>query len=172
MRIMFRFRLGLMGITCGTLFSGCVDLAGPIPGTGGTPGNTSAPLNPSPAAGGTSGDTTPPVGSGQAGSGSTDAPVSFDEDVHPILADMCGGCHNADSAPLPGHGAADVDAAFDAVQAMSMGEPVYLRILDRASGVGGFMPPGCGAALGAPGCLSVEEFELIELWVTQGATNR
>ena len=58
-----------------------------------------------------------------------------------------------------------------------MGQPVYLRILARASGQGpgGFMPPsyaGCEDGLGAGTCLSVEEFELIELWVEQGASQR
>jgi hypothetical protein len=87
---------------------------------------------------------------------------------------MCGECHTGLDS-LPGHGAADPDDAFEAVQGMSMGEPVYLRILDRTAGVGGFMPPeyaGCGGAIGAPGCLSEAEFNLIQLWVDQGASTR
>jgi hypothetical protein len=171
MSTMFRSKLGLMGVTCAAVFSACVDLAGPIPGTGGSV--TSAPLNPAPTTGGTSTDTPPPPAPGQAGSSAGDS-VSFDDDVHPILAAMCGECHTGLDS-LPGHGAADADDAFEAVQGMSMGEPVYMRILDRTSGVGGFMPPeyaGCGGALGAPGCLSEAEFNLIQLWVDQGASAR
>ena len=174
MRTMFRFRLGLVGIACAAVFGACVDLAGPIPGTGGSgASNTSAPLSPDPTAGGTSPGSGIPPAAGQGGSGTVDS-VSFDDDVHPILAAMCGECHTGLDS-LPGHGAANADDAFDAVQGMSMGEPVYMRILDRASGVGGFMPPeyaGCGGALGAPGCLSEAEFNLIQLWVDQGASTR
>jgi hypothetical protein len=103
--------------------------------------------------------------------------VSFDRDVHPILVAKCGMCHEGVAPALPDHGAADVDVSFAATQGMSNGEPVYDRILARASGEdpAGFMPPayaGCLGPLGSPNCLTEEEFETVELWVEQGASNR
>jgi hypothetical protein len=158
-----------MAITLGTLLGGCTDLAGPIPSTAGSPGTAGS--GPS----GTAGSPTVPGGAGMAGmagsgGGGADL-VSFDDEVHPILVAKCGGCHSGEDA-LPGHGASDPDDAFMAIQGMSIGEPLSERILLRSSGEGGsFMPPGC-TALGAAGCLTQDEFDLIELWVDQGASNR
>ena len=75
------------------------------------------------------------------------------------------------------HGASDVDASFAATQGMSIGEPVYERILARTPGEdsAGYMPPeyaGCLGPLGAPNCLTVEEFDIIALWVEQSASHR
>lgn len=101
--------------------------------------------------------------------------MSFDRDVHPILVAKCGMCHEGAAPALPDHGAADVDVSFMATQGMSNDEPVYLRILARASGEGGFMPPGyagCEGPLGSAGCLTQEEYDIIALWVEQGASNR
>jgi hypothetical protein len=86
---------------------------------------------------------------------------------------MCGQCHAGEDA-LPAHGAADADEAFEATQGMSRGQPLYERILARGSGndPAGFMPPeyeGCMAALGAPGCLTQADFDVLELWVEEGA---
>jgi hypothetical protein len=98
--------------------------------------------------------------------------VSFDQDVHPILVEKCGMCHEGVAPALPDHGAADLDVAFAATQTVSNDEPVYMRILSRVSGddpIGG-MPPGCGGPPGSPGCLTPDEYEILELWVEQGAT--
>lgn len=116
-----------------------------------------------------------------AGSGaeSADPLLGFDEDVHPILVASCGdsGCHDVETVATPGHGAPDADQAFAAVQGMSKGEPVYRRILARASGQDpdGFMPPpyaGCEGPLGTGECLELIELERIRSWVEQGATRR
>lgn len=154
----------------------CVDYAGPppeqetesnqpLPPTNAPP--TNAPPTSAPPV------STPPT-SPDPDTSADDDRVSFDRDVHPILVDKCGMCH-ADAAPLPDHGAPDADVAFVATQGMSNNQPVYERILARASGEDGFMPPGyagCEGPLGSEGCLSEEEFAIIELWVEQGASNR
>ncbi len=160
----------LAGISFVALTSACNDPAGPIPDTS----NVDA-LQPDPSAnaGGTSTSEGDPTGSGQGGSGNaTPDLVSFDEEIHPILIENCGDCHNTPGGALPGHGAAEADDSFDAVHVESNGDPVYERILARTSGDEALMPPGCGGAPGTPGCLSQEEYDLIELWVEQGASNR
>src|SRR4051812_21009204 len=74
---------------------------------------------------------------GAAGTGGgAAAPVSFAADIHPILQMKCGtsGCHDGAQEPiLPGHGAADVQHAYEATQKIeqSTGQPVYERILAR-----------------------------------------
>jgi len=123
--------------------------------------------------------TTSNGGSGNGGTSSTGnggstsgGLVSFEEDVHPILTEKCTPCHAEASAGQPGHGAADPDESYAATQGMSNEAPVYERILARASGMGGYMPPeyfGCEGPLGSAGCLTQEEFDTIELWVEQGA---
>lgn len=122
------------------------------------------------------------TGGGSGGTGVTQPPnmgngdqVSFDTDVHPILVTMCGECHSEPAGGLPGHGAADADASFEEVTRMSGSEHVYDRILARAAGIDGFMPPGyigCEGPLGSMGCLSQAEYDTIALWVEQGAMNR
>ena len=101
-------------------------------------------------------------------------PISFDTDIHPILQANCGasGCHAQDFGQFqPGHGAADVGLSFMATQQVYNGTPVYERILSRTSGddTRGSMPPTCNGHPGSPGCLTVDEFALIEAWVEQGA---
>jgi hypothetical protein len=153
---------------------GCRDYAGPIPTEQTTEGNDPAVPPPS-------GDPTPTGNETPAADPNASDPaggedlVSFDEDVHPILVEKCGMCHEGVAPALPDHGASDVDVSFAATQGMSANEPVYMRILARAAGDGGFMPPeyiGCEGPLGSAGCLTVEQYEIIELWVEQGATNR
>jgi hypothetical protein len=170
-------------VAAAALLVACTDYAGPIPGTEQTTASNepSTPVTggqtPS---GGTEGGSEetpagdPPPGDPPAGEAEL---VSFDRDVHPILVAKCGMCHEGAAPALPDHGASDVDVSFAATQGMSDGAPVYERILARASGEdpGGFMPPGyagCEGPLGTAGCLSVEEFEIIEQWVEQGASNR
>ena len=148
----------------------------PAPGAGSANGGgASAPVG-----GSGSSPSAPP----QSGSGGTSNPgvsdedlVSFDDDIHPILVAKCNPCHATPTVFTPGHAAADPNAAFAATQGMSLDQPVYERILARTSGEdpGGFMPPsdvGCMGPLGSEGCLTVAEFDLIQLWVEQGASNR
>jgi hypothetical protein len=116
------------------------------------------------------------AGLGGAGMGPA---VSFADDIHPILVMKCGTgeCHGlANNAFQPGHGSTDVEVAYAQTQRMSNGAPVYERILARTSGMDsfGFMPPEtfgpmpCQGALDAEGCLTTEEYELIQAWVAQG----
>jgi hypothetical protein len=177
---MLRIRFNPMGLMLGVLLGACSDTGGSDPNTAGTGGasigSNMGGSTTAAGAGGSSVDIGDTVGTGQGGASSADL-VSFDDDVHPILSSKCVPCHEASTAGIPGHGALNPDDAFDAVQGMSMGQPVYLRILARASGEdpAGFMPPdyaGCEDGLGAGTCLTVEELELIELWVEQGASNR
>jgi hypothetical protein len=120
-------------------------------------------------------------GTSSAGTGGTgggaDA-VSFATDVYPLLRMKCGlsGCHDGSTAPfLPAHGAADETVAYEATQDISMTDgmtPVYERIFLRVSGTTdfGFMPPDCGdGPIGAEGCLTQAEVDLIQEWVEQGA---
>jgi hypothetical protein len=112
--------------------------------------------------------------------GTPTEPLSFAEDVHPILLLKCAGsgCHSDDTGFQPGHAAPVASDAYMVTQRLSSdGVPVYERILARTSGMDpyGFMPPTtfgpmpCQGALGAPGCLTVAEYALIEEWVAQGA---
>ena len=104
------------------------------------------------------------------------ARVTFTSDVYPILRAKCSnsGCHDTATAGLPGHAAANVDDAYDAVIGLSYaGGPVYERILVRTSATDPFsvMPPmstGCMGGLGQPDCLSQAEYDTIEAWVEQG----
>jgi hypothetical protein len=116
-------------------------------------------------------------GSGTGGGGAGDT-VSFAEDIHPIFLAKCAGsgCHSVANPFQPGHAAADVNAAYDAATGVTAsGDLVYERILSRVSGNDprGIMPPSypptsCGNALGAPGCVTQAEFELIQDWVDHG----
>jgi hypothetical protein len=114
-------------------------------------------------------------------SGGDGAKVTFTRDVHPILQMKCGtsGCHDTPESFLPGHGAADVNAAYtEATRIWGGGEPVYELILQRVSSVNPqeVMPPSfataCGASgkagLGQPGCLTQAEYDLIKEWVDEG----
>jgi hypothetical protein len=106
-------------------------------------------------------------------------PVTFTADIHPILQMKCGtsDCHDGEQAPaLPGHGAADVQEAYDATQATSiLGGRVYERILIRVStdDPDFMMPPSytnppCSGVVGAPGCITEAELALIQEWIAQG----
>jgi hypothetical protein len=104
--------------------------------------------------------------------------VTFTKDIHPIFQMKCGtsGCHDMPNMFMPGHGAADVNVAYmEATGTGSLGIPIYTRILSRISSdtPGNIMPPTyanppCEGALGKPGCVTQEEFDLIQEWVDQG----
>jgi hypothetical protein len=101
--------------------------------------------------------------------------VTFTEDIHPILVAKCGDamCHGDADAFLPGHAVADAAVAYQEVLDTSpAGGPVYERILVRISAEpNAIMPPnyaGCMGAIGAEGCISQAEYDLIDAWVDQG----
>lgn len=105
--------------------------------------------------------------------GSGGARVTFSNDVHPILVAKCGdsSCHGTSDFGLPGHGAADVDEAYEAATGASYaGGPVYERILVRVADPAIIMPPAprCMGGIGQPGCLTQAEYDIIEAWVEQG----
>src|SRR5688572_21597881 len=166
---MVRFGQTSATISVGALLLACIDPAGPIPDNS----TTAVPLEPETNTEGEQPNDGVPVGAGQGGDDSAEPDlVSFDADIHPILVENCGQCHSTPGGALPGHGAAAAEDAFAEVHGESNGEPVYMRILTRTSGDAAFMPPGCGGAPGTPGCLTAEEYDLIERWVEQGASNR
>jgi hypothetical protein len=109
-------------------------------------------------------------------SGSEDAQVTFTKDIHPILQMKCGksSCHDSANSFLPGHGVADVNVAYtEATRIWSGGQPVYELILLRVASdnPSEIMPPtyaGCDGKLGAPGCISQAEYDLIKEWVDEG----
>ena len=109
-------------------------------------------------------------------SGGDEAKLTFTKDIHPVLQMKCGksGCHDTPNSFLPGHGAADVNAAFtEATRVWSGGEPVYELILLRVASdnPNEIMPPtygGCAGSLGAPGCITQAEYDLIQKWVDEG----
>jgi hypothetical protein len=107
------------------------------------------------------------------------APVSFAEMVQPIFDRRCTGCHNEFDPPgnlnLADHAYEHlVDVASrcdDSVLRVSAGDPensMLWRKLGAASDrCGGVMP------LGGPGLRAIapEEFDIIERWIQEGATN-
>lgn len=106
-------------------------------------------------------------------------PLSFAEDVHPILLLKCSGsdCHSNDNFIQPGHAAPVASDAYAVTQRASGDVRVYDRIVARGSGTDalGIMPPTsfgsmpCQGAVGEPGCLTLAELETIEQWVADGA---
>jgi hypothetical protein len=111
--------------------------------------------------------------------GAPPSDVTFTEDIHPILLAKCGasGCHDGANEPiLPGHGAADVEEAYEATQSLYQGgQPVYERILARITSTepGLMMPPDfanppCRGTIGTPGCITQAELDLIEAWIDAG----
>jgi hypothetical protein len=122
------------------------------------------------------GDDSEMNGMGQGGTSAAPT-VTFTKDIHPIFQMKCGksGCHDMPNLFMPGHGAADVDLAYESVTSVgSVGEPIYDRILVRISATkaSDIMPPVydgvCQGALGAPGCVTQEEYDLIKQWVDEG----
>jgi uncharacterized membrane protein len=92
-------------------------------------------------------------------------------DVFTILQDNCGACHGMPGSLLPAFAQDDEDAAYAVTQDTSNnGDDLYSeRIVARAVEERS-MPPLCGGGdLGAFGCLSEEDAELLEAWVEQGA---
>lgn len=169
------------------MLGACVDYAGPppeqetesnqpsgTPPTSTPPATTPPPTAPSNDTPPSTPATDPSMNASEGESPEGDAePISFEGDVHPILVARCGMCHEGVAPALPDHGAADLDVAFAATQGMSNDEPVYERILARCSGddPNGMMPPGCAGPPGSSGgCITEDEFDILERWVEQGAS--
>jgi uncharacterized membrane protein len=124
-------------------------------------------------AGGSAGAAGAAGAGGSAGSGGSGADSLADvrfSDVHPVLVDNCGECHGATDSFLPPFAQDDEDAAYQVTQEVSSypGELYNERIVERAVDEL-TMPPGCFGDLGSTGCLSVEDAELLQAWVDQGA---
>jgi hypothetical protein len=94
--------------------------------------------------------------------------VSFDE-VHPVLVTNCGRCHAEETGlgtllDLPPFASTDIEVAFEAVE--FVGSAILAQIN------AGVMPPDtCGRTPpGSPGCVSVDDFNLIRAWFAGGRT--
>ena len=109
---------------------------------------------------------------------SGDDQVTFTKDIHPIFQMKCGSseCHATPNSFLPGHGAADVNAAYtEATKIWGGGQPVYEIILRKIASTNpaDLMPPDyavppCQGGLGKPGCVTQAEYDLIKKWVDEG----
>lgn len=93
--------------------------------------------------------------------------VSFAADIHPIFVQSCGPCHVTDGSAGHNVGGPDVAAAY--AEAVNIGE----RLIERVD-EGGGMPPSyadppnnCVGGPGDPGCLTLEEFALLQTWFAQ-----
>lgn len=92
--------------------------------------------------------------------------VRFDQ-VHPILVTQCGRCHAEETGlgmilGLPPFASPDIETAYDAAQFYSG------AILGQISA--GVMPVDtCAGPPGSPGCVSVEDYELIRKWFSAGS---
>ncbi len=101
-----------------------------------------------------------------AAAGSDAAAVRFDQ-VHAVIVTNCGRCHAEETAvgsylDLPPFASADVEVAYEAVGAFRTGILALINV--------GVMPPDtCGRLPpGSPGCVSVDDFELIRSWFAAG----
>ena len=160
---------GMSG-AAGGLSGAASDGTSGAPGSGGSSGSSGAA-----GAGGGSVDCTPvPVDAGadagdaDSGGGAIPSVVSFVADIHPIFAARCGPCHVLDNDGRHNVGAADVDSAYD--DAVEHAEAILVRVN------GGGMPPpyaeppnNCesGNGPGDPGCVSENDFALIQAWIDQ-----
>jgi hypothetical protein len=100
---------------------------------------------------------------GRGGSGTQTANLSFEDDVWPILTEMCGECHSTEFAS-----SASADDSYEAVTADSyLGGPRYTVIVGRLER--GEMPPDCEqGSPGDPGCVEVEDYNTIKAWSELG----
>jgi hypothetical protein len=98
-------------------------------------------------------------GSAGTGGGAAEPSVRFEPDILPLLRADCGSCHASGS--LPRFASSDADTAFSVAVAKSQ------RMLSLIAG--GDMPPACsGRAPGGRGCVSADDFSLIQAWVGAG----
>lgn len=161
---------GSQGGSSGSAGSGGMSGAGGSGGSAGGPPDCTPLDAGAPDAGDAGGGAPADGGLGDASTdGGVSGVVSFASDVHPIFVARCTPCH-APPTMSGGHNVADedVDAAYaDAVQFSA-------SILERTNGGG--MPPSyadppnncaSGDGPGDPGCLTVEEYALLQTWVAQ-----
>jgi len=94
-----------------------------------------------------------------AGPVSTNGPVTFAADLHPIFRANCVPCHEDEYSGGHNVAAVDVDEAYGFVK------DIKDRLVGRVNGGG--MPPGCSGVAGDPGCISVAELNLIQRWAAQ-----
>jgi hypothetical protein len=135
-------------------------------GTGGAPSpGPAASSSPEPAGGsGGAGGSSSAAASGSGGGANSggagaEPSVSFEQDILPVLRANCASCHA--SGFLPRFASSDVDTAFSVAVAQS--QRMLTLIAD------GDMPPACGGrAPGGRGCLSADDFSLIQDWVGAG----
>ncbi|HKO90899.1 MAG TPA: hypothetical protein VJU61_07100 [Polyangiaceae bacterium] len=114
---------------------------------------------------------TPASDAGDAGdAGDADVPapavVSFETQIYPVFRARCSPCHETDYAG--GHNVASPDLN----EAYGFSRNLSSVVLERVNGGG--MPPSyapapnnCNGPLSAPGCVTVEEYDLIQRWVGQ-----
>jgi hypothetical protein len=147
---------------------------GGAPGLGGSAGTPSAaggaaaggaPASAAGAGGAAGGAAGAVNAGGSAGQGGPDAGavevelVTYTADIRPILVANCGTCHTAPNN-RGGHNA--TSSYDDAVR-------VADDIVGEISSGGMPLNTGCnGGEPGAPGCVSVDDFELIQQWVEDG----
>jgi hypothetical protein len=88
-------------------------------------------------------------------SGAGDPPVSFKQQVHPVLAAKCGACHGAV------WGSADVNTSYQAARLkVETSTPANSDLYERGNGQAGHQK-----------VFSDEEAALVLEWIVQGAKN-
>jgi hypothetical protein len=88
--------------------------------------------------------------------------LSFEAEVWPIFSGGCAPCHTTSNFGNQNIGNPDKDAALADTKRI---KDKLLSDLET-----GRMPPGCGGAPGSkPGCISADDFTLIEDWFADGA---
>jgi hypothetical protein len=169
MKLRSFFGLAAIGLACLSFASSCSDDSDDD-GGGGTGGTASTGNGGSGTAGsGMAGSGM--AGSSMTGSGGTGAQtgnLSFEDDVWPILTDMCGDCHG-DSFAASGASDGDSSIAYMGILDDSPfdGEPRYSTIVGRIER--GEMPLGsCNGPPGSTGCVSVADFNTIKAWSELG----
>ncbi len=92
-----------------------------------------------------------------------DAPISFNRDIRPLLADRCFPCHGPDASHRKAGLRLDTS---DGARAVVAGKPEQSELVQRISrkhGRGRMPPPRSGKSLAAG------EIDLLRRWVAQGA---
>jgi hypothetical protein len=140
--------------------------AGTSAGSGGAGGASAGGSAGSSGSGGSatagSGGAAGAAGAAGAGGSGDDDTVTYTDDIQPILVENCSPCHAGD-----GNGGHDAATSYEdaAREAAEMLEEIESGSMPE-SGSGN---AGCdGGEPGDPGCVSAEDFALIEQWVDDG----
>jgi hypothetical protein len=92
--------------------------------------------------------------------------VSYETQLYPVFRARCAPCHETDKAG--GHNIASVDLNESYRDARNLGSSLPQRVNEGGMPPSYSMPPNnCDGPLGSPGCVSVEEFDLIQRWIGQ-----